>query len=42
MEIEFDCGTVASNVGNMQMAMKHHLTVCTDAECMADVAAHII
>jgi hypothetical protein len=41
MELEFDCGTIAYNVGEVGMAMRHHLTVCTDAACIADVQANM-
>jgi hypothetical protein len=37
MTLEFDCGTVAPNVGEVPMALKWHLTLCTDESCRADV-----
>lgn len=37
MELEFDCGVVVLNVGELVMAMKHHLTICTDDDCKRDV-----
>lgn len=41
MEIEFDCGTTAKSVGVVSMALKYHLTVCTDEACKADVQAYL-
>lgn len=42
MELEFDCGVIAPNVGELVLALRHHLTVCTDAACIADVNANIV
>jgi len=41
MELEFDCGTVAHNVGELVLALKHHLTVCADAACNEDVKTEL-
>lgn len=41
MELEFDCGTVAQNVGVPIMAMRYHTTVCTNEACIADVKSEI-
>ena len=37
MELEFDCGVIVASVGVLTMALRHHLTVCTDVACIADV-----
>lgn len=37
MELEFDCGTIVPDVGELGMALAHHVTVCTDAACIADI-----
>ena len=41
MEIEFDCGTIVTNIGEMGLALRHHLTVCTDPACIADIKANL-
>lgn len=41
MEIEFDCGTIAPNVGVLSMALKAHLEVCVDEACKQDVLDNI-
>lgn len=37
MELEFDCGVVVQSVGNLVMALNHHLTICTNEDCKRDV-----
>lgn len=39
MTIDFDCGATATNVGELGMALKHHLSECDDPQCVADVNA---
>lgn len=39
MDIEFDCGATALNVGELGMAIRHHLTECIDDDCRADAEA---
>lgn len=41
MEIEFECGTVVSDVGEPTMALQHHLTQCQDTTCRSDIKDHI-
>lgn len=36
MTIEFECGTVQSNVGVPAMALSSHIKVCTDKNCVED------
>lgn len=42
MEIEFDCGTIVPNVGELVLAMRSHLMFCTDQACIADVKRTIL
>lgn len=42
MELEFDCGTVVTNVGELGMALNHHLTVCQNEACIEDVKRNIV
>lgn len=42
MELEFNCGVVANNVGELVMALRYHLTICTVEACRADVEESII
>jgi hypothetical protein len=42
VELEFNCGTIVSNVGVQVMAMRHHLRVCEDKSCIADVESNIL
>ena len=42
MEIEFDCGTIVPNVGELVLAMRSHLMFCIDQACIADVKQTIL
>ena len=37
-ELEFDCGTVVKGIGAPAMAIKAHMAVCTDKDCIVDCA----
>lgn len=41
MDLEFDCGVVVLNVGELVMALNHHLTICTDEACKQDVVNNL-
>jgi hypothetical protein len=42
MQLEFDCGIVAPNVGELVMALRYHLTICEDVSCKKDVEENIL
>ena len=41
MDIEFDCGVTAAGIGEPVLALRHHLTICEDSACRADVEAEL-
>ncbi|SEC77669.1 Uncharacterised protein (plasmid) [Tsukamurella tyrosinosolvens] len=41
MDIQFDCGVTAKGIGEPILAFRHHLTLCEDSACRADVEAEL-
>lgn len=41
MAITFECGEELTNVGVLSMALRHHLTTCTNEACRRDVESEL-
>lgn len=39
MQIEFDCGQTANNIGALGLACKAHIGKCDNAACQSEVQA---
>jgi hypothetical protein len=41
MEIEFECGTVKKNIGNLVLALQAHIKECSNDKCKQDCEKNI-